>query len=58
MIAEFFIMAHFYYAGKTLQGVNVEGAIEAIDQRAARTVNYNAVAEAPITHPNLLGKVR
>ena len=29
-------MAHFYYAGKTLQGVNVEGAIEAIDQRAAR----------------------
>ena len=28
-------MAHFYYAGKTLQGVNVEGAIEAIDQRAA-----------------------
>ena len=29
-------MRHFHYAGKTLQGVNVEGAIEAIDQRAAR----------------------
>lgn len=31
-------MGHFYYAGKTLQGVKVEGAIEAIDQRAARVV--------------------
>lgn len=29
-------MRHFHYAGETLQGVNVEGAIEAIDQRAAR----------------------
>jgi hypothetical protein len=48
-IAEFSIMAHFYYAGKTLQSVNVEGAIEAIDQRAARTINYNAVDEASIT---------